>query len=116
MLFRCKWCGREYDSSRSTANRGSDYCSGKCEGEARLAELERKKAEAELGRTSGSSDSSGCGFRTFIICIIGYFIIAFIVYTCGGPDIKKKKKNDKDKTEQPEAYRVDSNCQWWQLC
>lgn len=109
MLSRCKWCGREYDSFQSTANRQRIYCSGKCEGEARLA-------EAELGRTSGSSNSSGCGFRTFIICIIGYFIIAFIVYTCGGPDIKKKKKNDKDKTEQPEAYRVDSNCQWWQLC
>ena len=116
MSHRCKWCGREYYYNESTASNKSDYCSGKCEGEARLAELERKKAEAELGRTSGSSDSSGCGFRTFIICIIGYFIIAFIVYTCGGPDIKKKKKNDKDKTKQPEAYRVDSNCQWWQLC
>lgn len=116
MSFRCKWCGREYDTLRSTANNTWNYCSGKCEGEARLAELERKKAEAELGIRSGSSNSGGCSIRTIIICIISCFIILFIAYTCGGPDIRKKKKNDKDKTEQPEAYRIDSNCQWWQLC
>lgn len=55
MLRRCKWCGREYDSLKSTASSSFTYCSGRCE-----AEAERAKAEARA--QSGGSDNDGCGW------------------------------------------------------
>ena len=36
-MERCKWCGREFNSSESNAHRNATYCSKKCEHEAEAA-------------------------------------------------------------------------------
>jgi hypothetical protein len=99
MSRRCKWCGREYDDSRSTASDRSRYCSGRCEAEAERskAEMERLKAEKRAAGSSGSdSDSSGNG----CLWALGIAVVCggFLMQQCH--DEREAKKKEKAKTEK----------------
>lgn len=106
MLVRCKWCGREYDSNYSTARNEYDYCSGRCEAEA-------KRAKAEAKARGESVDNDGCGWifgkKWFWIIVIVFVIAAM----CSNPDEDGKKKGKK--TENTETtYVAPASHEWWQ--
>lgn len=97
-IYNCKWCGRQYDISKSTANSNWIYCSGRCEAEAKRAEMESRRARQE----SGGSGGSGAGCSPAMIkwgAIV--FIVLVLIVMCSD-DNEEEKQNDKTtpRTEQ----------------
>lgn len=97
-IYNCKWCGRQYDISKSTAKTNWTYCSGRCEAEAKRAEMESRRARQE----SGGSGGSGAGCSPAMIkwgAIV--FIVLVLIVMCRD-DNEEEKQNDKTtpRTEQ----------------
>lgn len=97
-IYNCKWCGRQYDISNSTAKTKWTYCSGRCEAEAERAEMESRRARQE----SGGSGGSGAGCSPAMIkwgAIV--FIVLVLIVMCSD-DNEEEKQNDKasPRTEQ----------------
>ena len=97
-ICNCKWCGRQYDSKNSTANSKWEYCSGRCEAEAKRAEMESRRARQE----SGGSGGGGAGCSPAMIkwgAIV--FIVLVLIVMCSD-DNEEEKQNDKTtpRTEQ----------------
>lgn len=96
----CRWCGRRYEWSESTASGiyKDYYCSGRCEAEAKRAEMESRRARQE----SGGSGGGGAGCSPAMIkwgAIV--FIVLVLIVMCSD-DNEEEKQNDKTtpRTEQ----------------
>ena len=113
-IFRCKWCGREYDNRKSTASDYATYCSGKCEAEAKRSQMEaqrakmeaermemesrRAKAEMRRAKAAAGNDENLTPWEMFKLALIGIAIVMIVVGMCTDDNDEKEKKQDK--TEQ----------------
>ena len=97
-ICNCKWCGRQYDSKNSTANSKWEYCSGRCEAEAKRAEMESRRARQE----SGGSGGSGAGCSPAMIKWGAIVFIVLVLIAMCSDDNEEEKQNDKTtpRTEQ----------------
>ena len=93
---RCKWCGREYEFSRSTANNNKSlYCSGKCEAEAQKLEMENRKLRQETGGSGGDGCSPAMiKWGAIILIVFG------LIGMCQGGD--EEEEQDKKATQRIE--------------
>lgn len=97
-ICNCKWCGRQYDSKNSTANSKWEYCSGRCEAEAKRAEMESRRARQE----SGGSGGGGAGCSPAMIKWGAIVFIVLVLIAMCSDDNEEEKQNDKTtpRTEQ----------------
>ena len=102
-IFKCKWCGREYDNRKSTASDYATYCSGKCEAEAKRSKMEAEKLELEkrkLRQESGGSGGDGCSSAMIKWGVIVFIIIAIIGMCSDDDNEKEEEQKATPKTEQ----------------
>ena len=106
-IWRCQWCGREYDEWKSTASSRSTYCSGRCEMEAKRAKMEaermemenrRAKAEMRSAKAEAGDDEGLTFWDVFKLALWGIAIVMIVVGMCTDDNGEKEKKQDK--TEQ----------------
>ena len=84
-LYRCKWCGREYEYDKSTARHKFEYCCNKCESEAVKTEREEIKVRVEEAEKESEQKAIGCGVNIIKWAII-IIVILFVVGMCAGND------------------------------
>ena len=104
--LKCKWCGRGYDSLQSTASDFVNYCSGKCEAEAKRAKMEVERLELEKRRLrqESGSDNNISWWDIFRPLLIPIAIILIIVMMC--TDNNDENKENQDPKASPQTEQV----------
>ena len=99
---KCQWCGRVYDYNNSSDS--INYCSSKCEAEAKRSKMEVERLELEkkrLRQESGGNDNLGC-LDIFKLLLIPLAIILIIVGMCTDNHDENEENQDQKAGQQTE--------------